>query len=136
MRRHHWKLAPEQKVRLHEYLAHYPVLHALYFAKQQLNGFLVPKNLNAKRAKNLLPQFLKLLEQLTQSPARALAETLTSWLEHIVRMWRFTKSNGITEGFHTKMEILSRRAYGFRSFENYRMRLLAQCGWNGVINPV
>ncbi|WP_425454084.1 transposase [Neopusillimonas maritima] len=57
-------------------------------------------------------------------------------LEPIVRMWRFTKSNGITEGFHTKMEMLSRRAYGFRNFENYRMRVLAQCGWNGVINRV
>jgi len=26
------------------------------------------------------------------------------------------------------------RAYGFRNFENYRMRVLAQCGWNGVIS--
>ena len=59
-----------------------------------------------------------------------------SWLEPIVRMWRFSKSNGITEGFHTKMEMLSRRAYGFRNFENYRLRVLAQCGWNGVINRV
>ncbi|OZI42355.1 hypothetical protein [Bordetella genomosp. 4] len=31
---------------------------------------------------------------------------------------------------------LSRRAFGFRNFENYRMRVLAQCGWNGVINRV
>lgn len=51
-------------------------------------------------------------------------------------MWRVTKSNGITEGFHTKMEMLSRRAYGFRNFKSYRMRVLAQCGWNGVINRV
>jgi len=39
------------------------------------------------------------------------------------------------EGVH-RMETLSRRAYGFRNFENYRMRVLAQCGWNGVINRV
>ncbi len=84
----------------------------------------------------MMPQFLALIEQFEQSPARALAATLKSWLEPIVRMWRFTKSNGITEGFHTKMEMLSRRAYGFRNFENYRMRVLAQCGWSGVINRV
>ncbi|MFC4203002.1 transposase, partial [Candidimonas humi] len=113
-----------------------PVLRALYFAKQQLNGFLVMKSLKAKRAKQMLPQFLALIRQFEQSPAKALAATLLSWLEPIVRMWRFTKSNGITEGFHTKMEMLSRRAYGFRNFENYRMRVLAQCGWNGVINRV
>ena len=136
MRRHHWKLSAVQRESLHQYLAQEPVLEALYFAKQQLNGFLVMKSLNRKRAQKLMPQFVALIRQFEQSPAKALAATLTSWLEPIVRMWRFTKSNGITEGFHTKMEMLSRRAYGFRNFENYRLRVLAQCGWNGVINRV
>jgi len=54
----------------------------------------------------------------------------------IVRMWRFSKSNGMTEGFHTKMEMLSRRAYGFRNFENDRLRALALCGWEGVMHRV
>jgi len=125
-----------QKQRLHQYLAQSPVLQALYFAKQQLNGFLVMKSVKRKRAKQMLPKFLALLTQFEQSPARALAATLKSWLEPIVRMWRFSKSNGITEGFHTKMEMLSRRAYGFRNFENYRLRVLALCGWNGVMHRV
>ena len=51
-------------------------------------------------------------------------------------MWRFSKSNGITEGFHPKMEMLSRRAFGFRNLENDRMRELALYGWNGIINRV
>jgi len=136
MRRHHWKLAEPQRARLHQYLAQYPVLESLYFAKQQLAGFLVMKTVKARRAKHLLAPFLALIEQFAASPAKALANTLKSWLEPIVRMWRFSKSNGITEGFHTKMEMLSRRAYGFRNFENYRMRVLTQCGWNGVINRV
>ena len=76
------------------------------------------------------------LEQLRDSPLRALARTLTSWLEPIVAMWRFSKSNGITEGFHNKMEMISRRAYGFRNFENYRLRVLTHCGWDGIINRV
>jgi len=32
-------------------------------------------------------------------------------------MWRFTRNNGITEGFHNKMELINRQAYGFRNFE-------------------
>ena len=134
MRRHHWKLSAVQKERLHQYLALSPTLQALYFAKQQLNGFLGMKSLKRKRARRMLPQFLALIAQFEQSPARALAATLKSWLEPIVRMWRFTKSNGITEGFHTKMEMISRRAYGFRNFENYRLRVLALCGWDGVMH--
>ena len=38
-----------------------------------------------------------------------------------------TRSNGITEGFHNKMETLSRQAYGFRNFENYRLRVKVLC---------
>jgi transposase len=44
--------------------------------------------------------------------------------------------NGVTEGFHTKMEMMTRRAYGFRNFENYRLRVLTHCGWDGIINRV
>lgn len=136
MRRHQWNLSVEQQTRLAQYLEPYPVLKALYRAKQRLMRFLLMKTVKAKRAQRLLPRFLTLIEQFAGSPAKTLAATLTSWLEPIVGMWRFSKSNGITEGFHTKMEMISRRAFGFRNFENYRMRVLALCGWNGVINRV
>jgi hypothetical protein len=38
-----------------------------------------------------------------------------------------TRNNGITEGFHNKMETISRVAYGFRNFENYRLRVKVLC---------
>jgi len=31
-------------------------------------------------------------------------------------MFVFPYSNGITEGFHHKMKLIQRRAYGFRNF--------------------
>ena len=136
MRRHQWNLKFEQKINLNEYLDQYPVLKAMYEAKQKLNSILLTKNIRAKGARELIPKLMDLIDQFANSPVKALAQTLQSWLEPIVRMWRFSKSNGITEGFHTKMEMMSRRAYGFRNFENYRLRVLAHCGWNGVFNRV
>ena len=118
------------------YLAGYPVLQQLYVAKQRLARFMLLKTLTPKRARKKLPQLLELLDQLRDSPLRTLAKTLTSWLEPVVAMWRFSKTNGITEGFHNKMEMISRRAYGFRNFENYRLRVLTHCGWDGIINRV
>lgn len=56
---------------------------------------------------------------------KTLGKTLDSWKYEIARMWRFTKTNSILEGLHNKMEMLSRRACGFRKFENYRIRVLA-----------
>jgi hypothetical protein len=40
------------------------------------------------------------LEDSPMPPLQTLAKTLKSWREPIVRMWRFTKTNGITEGLH------------------------------------
>ena len=136
MRRHAWRLKPEQRENLQRYLSDYPVLAALYGARQRLNTLLLLKNLKKKTAQKKLPELLELIDQLRQSPLRRLAKTLTSWLEPIVMMWRFSKSNGPTEGFHTKMEMMTRRAYGFRNFENYRLRVLTHCGWDGIINRV
>ena len=136
MRRHKWRLRDEQHVNLMRYLADYPVLQALYLAKQRLVRFVLLKTLTRKKAEARLPAFVALIEQLEASPLHALARTLRSWLQPIVAMWRFTKSNGITEGFHNKMEMISRRAYGFRNFENYRIRVMTHCGWDGVINRV
>ena len=136
MRRHKWHLSDEQHAKLMDYLAEYPVLKELYLVKQRLMRFILLKTLRVKRMKKKLPQYLALLEQLKDSPLHALAKTLTSWMEPIVAMWRFSKSNGITEGFHNKMEMISRRAYGFRNFENYRLRVLAHCGWDGIVNRV
>jgi len=136
MRRHEWNLKDEQRANLMNYLSDYPGLKALYQAKQKLIRYVLLKTLTKKRMKRKLPGFLTLIEHLHQSPLRSLAKTLESWLEPIVAMWRFSKSNGITEGFHNKMEMISRRAYGFRNFENYRLRVLAHCGWDGIINRV
>ena len=39
-----------------------------------------------------------------------------------------------TSGRTVEPEMISRRAFGFRNFNNYRLRVLALCGWNGIIN--
>ncbi len=57
-----------------------------------------------------------------------LGEMLHAWSEEIARMWRFTRSNGIIEGFHNKLETIGRQAYGCQNCENYRQRVQVLCG--------
>ena len=136
MRRHQWHLRDEQHENLMSYLENFPVLKRLYEVKQTLNQFILRKSVNESYMSQLLPDFLELLKQMSVSPLKGLAKTLTSWLQPILAMWRYERSNGMTEGFHNKMEMLSRRAYGFRNFENYRLRVMTHCGWDGIINRV
>lgn len=138
MRRHPWKLSPEQKQNLDRYLdGQMPAMRAVYEFKTGLVELLLKKHQNQKQARDLIPQLLWHIEECRKSPLprfQELARTLKHWLEPIARMWRFTKNNGITEGLHTKMEMISRRAFGFRNFKNYRLRVIALCGWDGLFN--
>lgn len=130
MRRHEKNLSAEQKIKLQRYFTEHPELASIYAFKQNLCRLMLIKHRTRKGCRRLLPIFLKYIEQLKGSmlePFVVLGKTLESWSEEVVRMWRFTRSNGITEGFHTKMEMISRRAYGFRNFENYRLRVKALC---------
>ena len=130
MRRHRWNLSMAQRGNLYNYLDSFPGLRAIYDFKQDLCRLLLKKKCTAKRCKKLIPVFLDYIYQLKQSALSSLVtlgKTLESWQEEVVRMFRFTKSNGILEGFHNKMENISRRAYGFKNFENYRLRVKALC---------
>lgn len=135
MRTHRWNLSEEKAARLAEYFEKCPALKPVYDFKTGLIELLLIKHQKRSEAKDLIPQLLWHIEECRKSPLirfQQLARTLRRWLEPIARMWRFTKNNGITEGLHNKMEMLSRRAFGFRNFQNYRLRVIALCGWDGV----
>src|SRR3989338_1589438 len=130
MRRHGWNLNLSQMDNLKKYLGENQALLAVYDFKQELVGMLLNKHQTARNCKYFLPKLLNMIRELLDShfePMKTLGKTLKSWVTEIVRMWRFTKTNGITEGFHNKMEMMSRRAYGFRKFQNYRMKVRVMC---------
>jgi len=131
MRRDGAKLLPEQRNRLELYFENNPAIRIIYAAKEELCALLNNKHRTKKDCRPLAARLLYWIDQLLDSPFeafRTLGKTLSAWRDEIARMWRFTKNNGITEGFHTKMELIQRRAYGFRNFDNYRLRVIVLCG--------
>jgi len=125
------RLDPNQKQRLDRLLSEHPALAGIYEIKEKLCALLRLKTQSKGACRRHARSLLELIAALRQSDlehACTLGKSLSEWTEEIVRMWRFTKNNGITEGFHRKMKLIQRRAYGFRSFSNYRLRVIAQCG--------
>jgi transposase len=125
------RLTEEKKVKRDAFLTQNPAIDAVYQFQQQLHSLLMNRALTQQACRKVIPTFLEMLAELKQSGFKALASlgnTLSSWKEEVARMWRFSKSNGITEGFHRKMKLIQRRAYGFRNFENYRVRVKVLCG--------
>ncbi len=130
MRRHRHNLSAEQETKLAGYFERFPAMGEIYRFKQRLCYLLLKKHRTRKQCQHLAKRFLKAVYQLQEIGLAALVqlgETLASWAAEIATMWRFTRNNGITEGFHTKMEVLQRQAYGFRNFSNYRLRVKIMC---------
>jgi transposase len=131
MRRHRHNLSAEQHLRLTAYLARTPALELIYRFKQRLCSLLLNKHRTRRQCEKLAPRFLRSVHQLRQAGLAQLVQlgdTLYAWRKEIAAMWRFTRNNGITEGFHNKMELITRQAYGFRNFQNYRFRVKVLCG--------
>jgi transposase len=130
IRRHEHNLKPEQKKRLRAYLAERPALEAIYDFKQRLCRLLNYRKGTVRWCRIWIRKLLNYIHQLKTcgiEQLETLGRTLGSWDGEIAAMWRFSKNNGITEGFHNKMEEISRRAYGFRNFDNYRLRVRVMC---------
>jgi transposase len=64
---------------------------------------------------------------------RSLGKTLASWRTEILAHHETGASNGPTEGLNLSIKKVKRCGHGFRSFENYRLRVLLYAG--GVTWP-
>ncbi len=106
-------------------------MQPLYEKMIELWELLRLKHQPAKACLQHIARLLALIEELLQSafdPLVRMGKTLQKWREALVTMRRFTKKNGITEGFHRKTKLLQRRAYDFRNFHNSGLRVIAHCG--------
>lgn len=124
-------LKPHQALNLRAYLKTRPMLELMYDFRNRLHALLMQRGLSEKDTRESIVEYLKAIQYLRETKFKSLnilADTLESWQEEILRMLRFSRSNAVTEGFHNKMEKISRAAYGYRNFNNYKQRVLLQCG--------
>ena len=130
LRTHAANLKDETKPMLQAFLAENPIIASAYDFKERLCKLLNNKKKTRKQCLLLIRELKHCMELMrTESTHHfhTLAETLSKWFEPIIRMWRFSKNNGITEGFHRKIKGIQRRGYGYRNFENYKLRVLVEC---------
>ena len=56
-----------------------------------------------------------------------LRTTLRRWRKELLAYFLCQLTNARTEGFNGKAKLVIRRAYGYKNFSNYRLRLLNAC---------
>ncbi len=119
------KLKFHQSQVLRAVLHFYPELKDLYTAKEAIHSLYRCKGYNvAKRA------FINLTNWLSYSKLPELQtfrNTLMKWRDEILNYFKTRITNARTEEFNRKAKLIQRNAYGFKNFQNYRLKILYSC---------
>lgn len=120
------KLRHHQRTALDRFLELDEELKQLYWFQQRLYAVYKIKGYN--RARDALHRLLDDMAFAIHPKVHSYRRTLRSWFREILNYFSTSKlNNGRTEGYNRKAKLVQRCAYGFRSFTNYRLKLLYSC---------
>jgi transposase len=119
------KLDYAKRAALKDYLWKYPELRELYEYKEKLHSFYRIKGYH--QAAKALRKFIDNMSWSLLPEIRTLRRTLIKWREEILNYFLTGLTNARTEGFNNKAKVVKRMAYGYKSFKNYRLRVLDAC---------
>lgn len=124
--KYHRKLDWVQRTVVNKFVTLNEDLNEVYQYQQRL--YTVYKVKGYKRAKKILYKLLDDMAYSKQERVQSYRRTLLKWAEQILNYFKTNGlNNGRTEGYNCKAKLIQRCAYGFRSFKNYRLKLLYHC---------
>lgn len=81
----------------------------------------------AARAEEVFNNIVQSLSLSQNKALLTLKNTFIRWKTEILNFFVYRLTNARVEGFNNVAKVIKRRAYGFRSFANYKLRLLNAC---------
>lgn len=119
------KLEHWERLAIWQYLEKYPELQELYRWKERLHKFY--RTRGYYRAHLALRQICDEMALSLLPEIKTLRRTLLKWREEILNYFLTGLTNGRTEGYNNLAKLVQKRAFGYKSFRNYRLRLLSAC---------
>ena len=118
-------LQPWWRTRLRQWLDRHPDLRELWELKEALQRFYRIRG--PGRARRALVALTDVMAKSLLPEVQTLRRTLLRWRNEVLAYFRCRLTNARTEGFNAKAKLVKRRGYGYKSFRNYRLRLLNAC---------
>jgi transposase len=125
LRKNPFKLSSSQRWKVQTWLADKPALRELWLVKSAI--YRLYRTLGHARAKRALVALLNQMAGSALPEVETLRTTLFRWRHEVLAYFVCRLTNARTEGFNGKAKLVIRRAYGYKSFRNYRLRLLNAC---------
>lgn len=108
-----------------KYLNNHPELDLIYRAKEKLYEFYRTKGM--VRAVHGFYRLVTHLKGTGHIALLKLAKTLERWKKEVLLYFETGLTNARTEAFNRTAKLVQRRACGYKSFKNYRLRTLNAC---------
>ena len=80
-----------------------------------------------EKKQQLFKEFIIYVDQSNLPEFQKHLQSYLKWHKYIVNSFYTNYSNGITEGLNTKIKTLKRVSFGFKNFNNFRLRILMAC---------
>lgn len=125
MNRKRKNLESWERMKLDQWLNLHPKMNTLYSIKEQIGRFYEIRGLH--RAERAFEKILARLKSFDERALKTFCRTLTRWKKEILNYFKYRITNARVEGFNNTAKVIKRMAYGFRSFKNYRLRVLNAC---------
>lgn len=110
---------------IYNWLKLHPEIREIYLAKETINK--AYRCENAGHARKILTKLTDALAMTKVPELKSLRKTLLNWLNEILNYFESKLTNARTEGFNNVAKQVQKRAYGFKNFNNYRLKLLYAC---------
>lgn len=113
------------RVEIDQYLKNHDKLNELYRYKEKLFEFYRVKGFSRAHV-----AFIKLIKDMENSKLEAVQKimnTMKRWKNEILRYFENGYTNAFTERMNGTGKLVQRRAFGYKSFRNYRLRTLSAC---------
>lgn len=115
-----------ERLALDRWLAEHQALKEIYLWKEEL--YSLYRCIGIRWATRKLQKMLDMMARSSLPEVQRLRRTLMRWRKEILNYFIYGLTNARTEGFNNVAKTVKKRSYGFRNFNNYRLRLLKACG--------
>ncbi len=100
-----------------------PSLRNLYFLKNELHN-IFETHQTKEQAAILCQNWLEKAKELKNGFLDVFIKTFNNWKNDILNFFKHRVTNAIVEGINNVIKTIKRQAYGYRNFENFKLKII------------
>lgn len=116
-------LDAEQKEELNQLMKSNEKLHKAYLLKEQILSIFEDTKSSFEQIKTRITQWMENIFSNEMEEFYSVVNTILNYFDGVMNYFKYGMTNAIAEGFNTKINIIKRRAFGFRDIEYFMLKV-------------